>query len=223
MRFVALIALVGSSGCLSQIIPSYGGEGQAPGVVAMDPKPADNGDSPPAAETPAAPVEEGTPDGGAGTPDMVLVPLSVEAESATVTAPMSKVADANASGGQYLTLPVGGVGGKASIAVTVPTAGDYIVWGRVLAPTDTANSFHAAIDADTIDNDAVDNVSTIWDLPISAIWVWNKVNMRIAAGNTDLKVTLTAGAHTIYLNGREAGAQLDRVILTTDATFVPTN
>jgi hypothetical protein len=179
----------------------------------MDPAPTDDGGAPDPA--PAPPT--GGIDGGSQAQPMV----QLDSSTATLTAPMAQLSDTNAIGGTYIMVPAGGVGGKAVFTFTAPAEGDYVFWGRVVAPTDANNSFHWSIDADTIDNVATDGTSTIWDLPVTTIWAWSKVNYRNATGNTDITMHLTAGSHTIYLNEREDQSGLDQLVITTDATYVP--
>jgi hypothetical protein len=131
--------------------------------------------------------------------------------------------DVDASGGAYILLPSGATGGKARLQFMAPAEGGYVVWGRVLAPSDTANSFHASMDLDLVDNDPSDGASTIWDLPVTTTWRWVRVNMRVdVAGNdTNLTFLLTQGLHTLYLNGREPQSELDALIITNDPTLSP--
>lgn len=156
-----------------------------------------------------------------GTLSVTPISVSMESEAATLTMPMASLIDPTASGQHYIAVPIGGVGGKAVFSLNVPTEGDYTLWGRVVGPTDNNNSFHCSLDSDVIDNDATDGSSTIWDLPVTTAWTWARLNMRVAAGNTDLVLHLTAGPHTITLNQREELSGLDRITLTSDPTYVP--
>jgi hypothetical protein len=214
MRALLLVSL-GLTGCLDTIVPLYE---RAP----ADPQPAAQDPQDPAPQDPLPTGEE--PDmGPASADDLAPVPQSVqiEGEAGTLTAQFVSADDALASGGKYLSAPLASTAGKSSFAVSIPAAGTYTVWGRVISPTDANNSFHASLDADTVDNDATDDTSTIWDLPIAATWTWVKLNTRKAVGNADVTANLTAGSHTLYLNFREPGVQLDRLIVTRDPAFVP--
>ena len=55
-------------------------------------------------------------------------------------------------------VPAAGVGGKAVFTFNAPAEGDYIFWGRVVAPTDSNNSFHWSVDTELIDNDATEKL-----------------------------------------------------------------
>jgi hypothetical protein len=215
----AIGILLASSGCLQWVIPANDPKDPAPAQATPMPTPDPISDD--AGDQTTTPPD----DGGVTAPTdaATAFSLSIEAEQGTLTAPMAQQIDTNASGGEYIMVPAGGVGGKASFAVTVPHDGSYALWGRVLAATDLTNSFHLSVDADTIDNDASDGVSTIWDLTVTTTFAFQRANMRIDAAGTDkpLTLTLTAGAHTLYLNEREDQAQLDKLVLTDDLNATP--
>jgi hypothetical protein len=151
--------------------------------------------------------------------------LTIEAETATLTAPMATMTDANVAGLQYIAVPPAGVGGKAVFTFDVPRAGSYAIWGRIIGPTANNNSFHVSIDADLVDDDPSDGTSTIWDLPVATAWTMSRVNMRnsVTPTNVDQVYTLTAGTHTLYLNEREDSAGLDRLLITDDLVATPAN
>jgi hypothetical protein len=220
----ALAVALAASGCLSDLVPTHANKGvsgaDAGGTPAVDAGSAsmtsDDAGGPPA------------PDLAQAGPDLATPPFTmrIEAESGTLTDPMAAADDANASGVKYVVVAAGLTGGKAVYNFTVPVAGDYYVWGRYIAPGDANNSFHVSMDTDTVDNDASDAVSTIWDLPIQTAWTWIKVNMRIdAVLETDMDLTfkLSAGAHVLYVNEREDSSQLDALVVTNDPKMVPTN
>jgi hypothetical protein len=214
MRLVVVLFGLGAAGCLNAIVPLYE-------RVPADPAPEQQSPDPPS-QDPMTAAED--PDMGPAA-DLGAVPQSVqiEGEAATLTAEFVTADDAAASGGKYLSAPLISTSGKAVFALSLPVAAKYYVWGRIIAPTDANNSFHASLDADSVDNDATDDTSTIWDLPVATTWTWVKLSTRKAAGNADVIADLSAGAHTLYLNFREPGVQLDRVIVTRDATLIPPN
>lgn len=147
--------------------------------------------------------------------------LTLEAESAPLTAPMAAMADANASGGHYIVSPAATTGGKAVFTVNVPFDGTFAVWARTIGPTANNNSFHFSIDADRVDNTPANNTCTIWDLPVATTWGWALINQRTAAGSNNLTPILSAGPHTFYVNEREDSSQLDAILITSDLAFVP--
>jgi hypothetical protein len=212
MRGIGILIVGFLGGCLNVIVPEY---------PSKDPNPTPPTQDPPAQDPQPQPPAGGEPD--MANPPVTPQQIQIEGESATLLPQFVSADDALASGGKYLVAPAGSTAGKATFTFNVTVPGKYLVWGRVIAPADASNSFHASMDTDTVDNDATDNVSTIWDLPISATWTWVKLNTRLAAGNADALLDLTAGSHTFYLNFREAASQLDRLIVTNESTFTPTN
>lgn len=70
--------------------------------------------------------------------------------------------------------------------------------------------------------DIFDTAEGTW----SPNWQWSRVNGR---GGTGVPLTLnprlfslTAGSHTLTLRAREPNTRVDRVIVTNEMTFVPT-
>src|SRR6266571_6397176 len=74
--------------------------------------------------------------------------LAVEAESATLVAPMAISSDPNASGGQYIA-PTADNSGTATFTINIPVAGTYVVWCRVLSPNNGQDSFFVSVDGGT--------------------------------------------------------------------------
>jgi hypothetical protein len=215
MRHAALIVLIASSGCLSQIIPSHETE-QTP-----NPDGSANTETPPAPD-PTAGDDGGTPLSGSDGGNATAFSLTIEAESMTLTAPMAVLSDPNASGGQYISTAAATTGGKATFSVTVPFDGTFALWGRTIGPTASNNSFDFSIDADRIDETAANNTCTIWDInTIGTTWTWALLNQRTAAGNNNLTPILSAGTHNFYINEREVLTQLDAILITSDLTYVP--
>jgi len=217
VRVFALLAL-GASGCLGGVI----GSGQA--APAPPPDLADAPDlGEPDLRRAASDLADATDLGGAP-PDLAprIHVLPIEAESGSLSGGFVRTDSAAASGGRFIVAPAGSTSGKAVFKFNAPVAGNYVVWGRVLAPADDANSFHVSIDTDVIDNSAGDGASTIWDLPVSTAWTWVRLTARQAAGGAAVVVNLGAGGHFLYVNLREDDTQLDQLIITNDTTLVPT-
>lgn len=104
--------------------------------------------------------------------------------------------------------------GTVTSTFTVATAGTYRVWSRILAPDATNNSYILEIDGSTCG-------IVVGDSAIPAnTWTW--VDYQGGTATSKVNVTLTAGTHTMTMIGREDNVQLDRVVLTTDTTCVPT-
>lgn len=105
--------------------------------------------------------------------------------------------------------------GTATITVNVPSTGTYRVWSRIQAPDNTSNSYILEIDDTTCGVVVGDNGS----MPTNT-WTW--VDYQNGTTSNKINVNLSAGNHTVTMIGREDNVKLDRVILTSDTTCVPT-
>jgi bla regulator protein blaR1 len=157
---------------------------------------------------------------GIGEPEE-LVQIWIESEQGSVVSPMVVGLDSQASSGGYVWVPngVGNVmdplqsGGTVTHIFTVPVAGDYVVWGRVmLDSTGDADSFFVSMDAGPY---------AVWDTQQGAKvqWGWDLVNNRGVADPVVYR--LGAGQHTLVVKQREDGAKLDRILVTNDLGYVP--
>jgi hypothetical protein len=145
--------------------------------------------------------------------------IRIEAESPVLTAPMASVSDASAFGGQHVVTAVTN-SGTAAWTFSVPSSGTYYVWARVKSLTSITDSFFVKMDAGA--EDVFDTAEGTW----SPNWQWTRLNGR-GAGGVPLAInprtfSLSSGSHTLTFRGRETTTRLDRVIVTTDAAFVPT-
>lgn len=154
---------------------------------------------------------------GAGEPPPPPPPppgAQIEAESGTLVAPMTTVADATASGGRYVATNTAN-SGTATYSLNVPTTGDYTIVGRVYGANNGTDSFHYKID---------NQAEEVWHLNPSqsaALYgVWREVAITRVGTGTPAQpqfdpyiVNLTAGTHTLVFRGREAGARLDWIKL----------
>jgi hypothetical protein len=96
-------------------------------------------------------------------------------------------------------------GGKAVFEFTVPKDGDYEIWGVVSAPDDENNSFFVNVDVEPKEDPLM-----IWDITLTDGDKYEEhvVNWRgegsAGSDQFDPKTfKLTAGAHKLYLLGRE--------------------
>jgi hypothetical protein len=118
------------------------------------------------------------------------------------------------SGGAYVETPPGAVGqGTCEWQFQIAAAGEFILWARVRAggpELAKSDSFFVQID---------DGKPVEWHLPGARRWSW----ARVASGSAQAAVSfpLAAGEHRLRLLTREAGAQVDAVLLTSDATLTP--
>jgi len=134
----------------------------------------------------------------------------LEAESGSLGAPMKSAADGSVSSGSYIWVPEGqrdnygtaANGGSAKYRFQIDQEGDYLIWGRTLAANDRSDSFFVAVDSGSYAR---------WDVPRAQSWSWD-----VAAS-----VHLAAGEHTLTILNREDGTKLDRILITSDAAYVP--
>ena len=111
--------------------------------------------------------------------------------------------------------------GTLSIRFEVPTSGEYVIWGRILAPTREANSFFVSIDG---------SEPLLWDTQgpdremTAQVWSWDRVRNRedlsVEGGDTRW-FYLKAGTHTIEIKGREKGTGIDKILITDNPIYRP--
>jgi hypothetical protein len=145
--------------------------------------------------------------------------MRVEAESPLITSPMVTASDTGAFGGKY-SVSATPDSGKAAWTFSVPSAGVYVVWARVKSPDPTKDSFYVKMDSGG--EDVYDTAEGTW----GPNWQWTRVNGRNGTGVpltlNPRTFSLSAGSHTLTFRGREIGTKVDRVIVTNDLSFVPT-
>jgi hypothetical protein len=142
-------------------------------------------------------------------PDAPLMPgLTWNAEDMLLTAPMT-------DGGTYIsqasqtTDPASA--GKAVCRFTAPVAGNYTVTLLVNAPAGNADSLFCSIDELPL------SPTSIFDCPLTSGFESKTLTWR-GAGVGDPEFSpktfnLSAGEHTFYLYGREAGMQVQSITL----------
>jgi hypothetical protein len=150
-----------------------------------------------------------------------VVKLWLEAEGGIVRSPMAMAMDSSASVGRYVWVPNGQgnvsdpsqAGGSVEYFFTVPEAGDYVIWGRVISASGSDDSFFVAVD---------DGEYALWDTLMggATTWVWDQVSHW--GGENPVVFTLEAGTHTLIINQREDGTKLDKLLITNDLEYVPT-
>ncbi len=101
-------------------------------------------------------------------------------------------------------------GGRAAYIFNLPVRGNYVVLGVVNAPDDSANSFFVNIDAEPVDP------VMIWDVPVTSGFEARAVCWRGTGDSATSQFcpkyfSLAAGAHTLIIRGREAGAELSQL------------
>ena len=136
-----------------------------------------------------------------------------EAESGAVMPAMVRGQDAAASGGAFVWMPgePGGKGvgtGSVTWHLRLAAAGEFFLWGRVLTPTDSDDSFTLSIHQGA-------NVlvpATTWSVGIHPQWAWTRFTPPGARAGSGMK--LPAGEITLRLDVREDGTKIDQLFLT---------
>jgi len=133
-----------------------------------------------------------------------------EAEDATKLKGGMKIReDELASGGKYV---IATGAGSIIFSVMFPEDGDYIIWGRVIAPGGDSDSFFIDID--------VDEPAGIWDVQQGKTWAWDEAMWREPARNPVI-FTISEGIHDIVIKTRELNTSLDKIFITTDRSARP--
>jgi hypothetical protein len=139
--------------------------------------------------------------------------LYYEAEQVGLASPMTRKWHSSASHGQYVSSGTAEKG-LVSFWVDVPSAGTYVLWARVLAPTSSNDSLYISVDGGA--EDIYDVAQQTW----SSSWQWSRVVGR-NAGGAQIKLNLTAGSHRILFRGREVNTGLDRIMITNSTSTTP--
>ncbi len=137
----------------------------------------------------------------------------------TMEDPMNVYSDrefGEASNGRYIATY--GDSGSATLEVDIKKAGTYYFWIRSMWTDGGSNSFNLIVD----DNSpiVVGNVNDNYN-----IWQW--INYRDGDPNTVVSLELSAGKHTITLEGREGAEEEDRkargdkILLTENENYQP--
>jgi hypothetical protein len=144
-----------------------------------------------------------------------------EAEAGDVMPPMSCGEDSAASGGFFVWMPAkpgeraSSRVGSATWELRVEKAGQYYLWGRVLAPTPENDSFY--LRAFTDDTEIIE--PTTWPTGTRKQWQWIRVTPERTKPPAPL--ALPAGSLSLQLRIREAGTKIDQLFLTPQATVEP--
>ncbi len=154
-------------------------------------------------------------DSGATDPSGRLVLL--EAENGQLSAPMTIFTGPSESwvdSSSYSQL------GWAKSTFQIPATGDYHIWCRVLAPTSATDSFFVSMDDQPEEVFHVYGTPTPPEATRSGSWIWRRIHVPDAGPRVHL---LDKAAHSLRFRVREPGTLLDRVVLSSDPAFVPTD
>jgi hypothetical protein len=135
-----------------------------------------------------------------------------EAESGSLTGAMTVGSDGEASSGQYVYSPQASDDAKVTYSVTVPADSYYYLWARAKGTSWNNNSFWLQID---------NRAEIMYEIPqFDGAWTWGWEVVHPDKQPAD-PFYLSAGAHTLQFEGREAYAGLDRLVLTDDPSYTP--
>ena len=141
--------------------------------------------------------------------------FDLESENATVTYPMQIMTDAVASNGKYVEVPqeyADDSSAKVAFSFNVAEEADFVIWGRVQSGDGYHDSFWVNVD---------EQADVKWHISGNYDWAWKKVHDDNAY--EPVIFHLTAGPHTLYINNREWGSKLDKVIITSDMSYDPSS
>ncbi|MCP4937255.1 MAG: hypothetical protein GY927_24370, partial [bacterium] len=93
------------------------------------------------------------------------------------------------------------------------TPATYTVWVRGMAPDAAGDSLHVGLDGT-----AATTADKLTGFQPNA-WTWSRTTMDNLDANLDLSVT---GTYTLNVWMREDGMRIDRLLLVTDTTYIPT-
>jgi hypothetical protein len=110
--------------------------------------------------------------------------------------------------------------GWTQLDFNAPVTGDYHVWCRVKAPTEGKDSFFVSVDGGVEDLFHVYGTPTPPEGTRTTDWVWRRIHVTDAGPRT---YAFDPGAHSIRFRVREPGTLLDRIVLSSDPLFVPTD
>ncbi|RYD66772.1 MAG: hypothetical protein EOP83_04225 [Verrucomicrobiaceae bacterium] len=159
-------------------------------------------------------VMYGTPSGNTDNSRRLVM---LEAESGVLGSPMAIFSGASES---WVDSSIFSQLGWAQLNFTAPVTGDYHVWCRVKAPTEAKDSFFISTDGGVEEVFHVYGTTTPPEGTRTNNWVWRRFHVVEAGPRA---YTFDQGSHSIRFRVREQGTLLDRVVLSSDPTFVPSD
>ena len=135
--------------------------------------------------------------------------LWIEAEHGVLLGGLATAEDLEASAGQFVEQARERGGGEVRLSLHLPRAGDYRLWIRTaLAEEDSP----PRLSLDGATRLALDGAEVI----DASGWRWSRAEMA-----EDGPVRLGAGVHTLSIQSEAPGGRIDRVLVTTDASYLP--
>ena len=107
--------------------------------------------------------------------------------------------------------------GTVTLTVNVPATATYTVWTRMKAPSASQNTVNLQVDTTSCFNVGGGSL-------VAATWANNATNwVNYQGGSTSnvVSMPLNAGSHTLKYVGVQAGVEIDRIIMTSDASCTP--
>ncbi|MFD2329881.1 heparin/heparin-sulfate lyase HepB [Cohnella sp. GCM10020058] len=134
-----------------------------------------------------------------------------EAEDGEALSPWQSFTNTNASKSTYLAVPASNAkqdppttADELSYPLQVDTGGSYKIWARVLAVDSGSDSFFWSVDGGSYQSYAMSSTSPDW------VWI------------VLTTVTLSAGEHELKIKYREPKFGIDRLLVTSLASYTPT-
>ncbi len=142
-----------------------------------------------------------------------IVAIQIEAEDGDLYSPMEIGDDLSASAGGYVWVSdeSPAVDGEAVYSVDIPVAGDYYIWGRLIANDTNGDSISISID---------DQATMVWYTRISedGAWTWDVVSQRtedeVRVTTNPQLVSLSVGPHKFVISTEEKGIKVDKLLIT---------
>lgn len=137
---------------------------------------------------------------------------AIEAEDGAVLVPFRVEKDEDASGGRCVTAASAGA---IRIPLQVPREDDYYLWGRVLAPSGTTDSFYVRVkkgQRTLVPRHA-------WHTGRGKTWRWSRVELRDR--EPPRRIHLPRGEVTLELLPRESGTGIDALWITSSPDATP--
>jgi len=135
--------------------------------------------------------------------------ITFEAELGDLVDPVGTVQGSGAFGGEWIDTPNNANGsssnpaGTATYGVNVPSTDTWYLWVRMYGPNGNSDSWFESMNG---------GFRASIQTSVTEAWEW------VAGRSHDL----SAGLNDLELGGQEGGARADRILLTDDPNFVPT-
>jgi len=108
--------------------------------------------------------------------------------------------------------------GVGTMNINVTTAGTYRIWSRIMAPDTTNTSYLLQVDPS-----GANSCFTIGGASGTTPNSWKWADYQNGTTSSKVDVNLSVGAHTLVMIGTKPGVKLDRVMLLSDTTCIPSD